>query len=154
MITFSRYVGVAPGTTTFSPNGRRGGLGQPTPGAVYPTQSVWEPDPNSDTVRIAMPNNQWVTGPSQMIIKVPRHQREMGPVPTDLQVAQQGRPWLPVHRGWIDTSGEPIFHLQGAPVGQSADDTAVKWSIAASVISAVALATTTIITVMRFKKGR
>lgn len=133
MITFARYAGTAPGTTVMS-------LG------AYPTQSVWEPDPNQDTIKIAVPPGQWVTGPTQMIVKVPQGQDRMGPVPNDLDLAST-RPYLPVHRGWIEPStGEPIFRLQG-PLGS--EETAAKWAIAGSIISAIALSVTTIIAIRR-----
>lgn len=120
------------------------------------TQAVWEPDPNSDTVRIAVPPNQWVTGPTTMRIIMPAAQRDFGPVPNDGQLALT-RPYLPVHKGWIEpASGESIYTLQGilGQQEQNVEDTAIKWGIAASIISAVALATTTIIAVMRYKQGK
>lgn len=126
MITFASYVGAAPATTM-----------------IRPTQAVWEPDPSQDTIKIAMPPNQWATGPTQMIVRVPKAQDRMGPVPNDLELAST-RPYLPVHRGWIEPStGEPIFRLQGA------EDTAAKWAIAGSIISAIALSVTTIIAIRR-----
>jgi hypothetical protein len=133
MITFARYTGTAPGTTAMA-------------FGAFPTQAVWEPDPNQDTIKIAMPPNQWATGPTQMIVKVPKAQRDMGPVPNDLELATT-RPYLPVHRGWIEPStGEPIFRLQG-PLGSG--ETAAKWAIAGSIISAIALSVTTIIAIRR-----
>ncbi len=143
----ARWVGTAPGTTT---------LGQPAPGAIFPTQAVLEPSPNSDMIRIALPPNQWATGPVEMLVNVPAHEKIMGPVPTDLQAQQARMPYMPVHRSWIaNAKGPNIYHLQGAggALGVSSDS-AVKWSIAASMISAVALVTSTVIAVARYKKGR
>ena len=153
-VTFAKRVGVAPGTTTLRLDG---GLGDaPFVNQPSQTQAVWEPDPNSDNVRIAVPPTQWVTGPTEMRISMPVVQKTMGPVPNDLDISQT-RPggYLPVHRGWIDTeTGEPIFTLQGGGGELGQDSPALKWSIAASVLSAIALTTTTILAVMRYKKGR
>lgn len=154
-LDMARWVGTAPGTTTFSAkNGRSKngmyGFGQPTPGAIFPTQAVLEPSPNSDSIRIALPPNQWATGPVEMLVNVPAHEKTMGPVPTDLQAQQARMPYMPVHRSWIaNARGPDIYHLQGFGAENSS---AIKWSIAASVISAVALATTTVIAVARYRK--
>jgi len=157
-LDMARWVGTAPGTSTVT-YPRNPALGQVP--AVFPTQAVLEPDPNSDSIKIALPPNQWATGPVEMVVNVPAGEKNLGPVPTDLQIHKQGRPYLPVQRGWIaNADGPNIYHLQG-PLGLGADpsassieNTAVKWSIAASVISALALATTTVIAVARYKKGR
>jgi len=147
-----RRVGTAPGTTVLQINGLPvGGFGQPAPGAFYPTQAVWEPDPNTDTVKIAMPPNQWATGPTEMIIKMPAAQRSMGPVLTDKEAASR-LPYLPVRKGWIAGKDQTIYNLQGAG-GLGEMSSAEKWAITASVISAFALATTTVIAVLRYKKG-
>lgn len=147
MLHLQRYVGTAPGTTTFSYNGRKNGMA-----GAWPTQAVYQPTPNQDNVEILLPPNQWVTGPVTMSVSSPAAQRTMGPVTNDYD-ANASRHYQPVRRGWIaNASGPPIYTLQGA-LGNTADD-AVKWSIAASIISAVALATTTVIAIMRFKQGR
>ena len=132
------------------------GFGQTFPfiNQPSPTQSVWEPDPNIDNVRVAVPPNQWVTGPMSIHAMVPTAQSAFGPVPNDYELART-RPYLPYHKGWINTESDgSVYTIQGPPVGQSASDTAIRWSIAASVISAVALATTTLIAVLRYREGK
>jgi hypothetical protein len=152
VVKFARYVGVAPGTTTIRTDDNPGGA---MLGAVQ-TQAVWEPDPNSDTVRLAVPPNQWVTGPATMKISMPAHQRNFGPVPNDGQLALT-RPYQPYHKGWIEpSSGDSIYTLQGL-LGQepsNTEDTARKWAIAASIIGSIALATTTVIAVVQFRRGK
>lgn len=175
----ARYVGTAPGTTTMRLGGRDG-RGRPTslppggqaarerrglagppvpPGPFYyatqarQTQARWEPDPNTDNVKISVPPNQWVTGPMTMKISMPAAQRAMGPVPNDGQLATT-RNYLPVHKGWIEPStGETIYTLQGG-LGAESGSNVEKWAITASVISAVALATTTVLAIMRYRSGR
>ncbi len=146
-VNMARWVGTAPGTTT---------LGQPMPGAIFPTQAVLEPSPNSDMIRIALPPNQWATGPTEMLVNVPAHEKNFGPVPTDLQVQRSGLPYMPVHRSWIaNKDGPNIYHLQGRGSGIGiTGDTALKWGVAVSVITAIALITTTFIAVDRHRKGR
>lgn len=173
-VRFARRVGVAPGTTTLKFDGARTGpalgpqgrghyhqvLGGPPipPGPFYYatqarlTQARWEPDPNTDNIKIAIPPNQWVTGPMTMKISMPAAQRAMGPVPNDGQVATMHN-YLPVRKGWIEpASGETIYTLQG-PMGAEASKVET-WAITASVISALALATTTVLAIMRYKSGK
>jgi len=89
----------------------------------------------------------------EMKISVPSATAAMGPVPNDGQLAQTRPGYLPIHRGWIGTHGDPIFTLQGGQgLGQGLS-TAEKWAIAASIMSATALVVTTVIAVLRFKKG-
>lgn len=162
-VSFARYVGAAPGSTTISFQG----FGQADPASrpvapppvpylnlPSPTQSVWEPDPNTDNVRFALPPNQWVTGPVEMKISVPAATKAMGPVPNDGQLARTRPGYLPLHRGWIATSNnEPIFTLQGSQRGLGLS-TSEKWAIAASILSATALAVSTTIAVLRYRNGR
>lgn len=160
-VTFARFVGTAPGTVTFqgaAPTSPFPPAASPfpfiNPTERFPTQSVWEPDPNVDNVKIAMPPNQWVTGPLEMNISIPVEQRAFGPVPNDLQLAET-RNYLPLHRGWITTNGGTVFNLQGAGKGNLGQlSTAEKWAITASVISAVALGTTTILAVLNYRKSK
>jgi hypothetical protein len=156
-ITFPSRVGTAPGTTTMQIASFRGrGLGQAFPyvNQPSPTQAVYEPDPRIDNVRIALPPNQWVTGPASVKLSIPAVQSTFGPVPNDRQLALT-RPYLPLHKGWIETNGETVYTIQGSGLGQTtAEERAFRWSIAASVISAVALATTTALAIIRFRQGR
>jgi len=152
-ISRPRRVGTAPGTTVLQINGQPvAGLSRHASGAIYPTQSVWEPDPNSDTVKISMPPNQWATGPTEMVVRVPAGQNRMGPVITDQQAARS-LPYLPVRKGWIAGKQQNVFHLQGSG-GLGEMSSSEKWAITASVISAFALATSTMLAVLRYKKGR
>jgi hypothetical protein len=162
-VSFARFVGTAPGSTTISFQGF--GQAEPVKRPVAPppfpylnlpspTQAVYEPDPNTDNVRIAMPPNQWVTGPVEMKISVPAGTRAMGPVPNDGELAQTRPGYLPLHRGWIAPShGEPIFTLQGTKPGLGLS-TSEKWAIAASVLSATALIVSTTIAVLRYRNGK
>jgi hypothetical protein len=115
---------------------------------------VWEPDPNTDNIKIALPPNQWATGPVEMNIQIPVAQRAMGPVPNDLELVEtRSYNNLPTHRGWIATNRGTIYNLQGnGGLGQMS--TAEKWAIAASVISAVALGTSTLLAVMSYRKSK
>lgn len=161
-VSFARYVGAAPGSTTisFQGFGQAEPASRPAPAPAFPylnppspTQAVYEPDPNTDNVRIALPPNQWVTGPVEMKVSVPAATRAMGPVPNDGDLAQTRPGYLPLHRGWISPShGEPIFTLQGGRgLGLS---TTEKWAIAASILSATALAVSTTIAVLRYRRGQ
>jgi hypothetical protein len=177
-VSFPRYVGTAPGTTAFSTVGRAlGSLSElepsgtaieplkmppvPAPyGHYYPQvewldQSIWVDNPNLDNVQMLVPPNQWVEGPLQLKIDVPKAQAAMGPVPTDLELAKT-RPYLPYHKGFIATKEGDIFNLQGAGVGANAtlDERALKWGIIASVMSATALATTTLLAVLRYREEK
>lgn len=173
----ARYVGVAPGTTTFSVNGRRkrgalGGAGgyppYPPPAGgpgvpPYPTQAWLIPQPSdTDRLKIAMPPNQQVTGPREMIVSMPAAQKNMGPVPNDRQSARSAD-YLPVHRGWIHTEAGNIFTLQG--YGQSVKFEGVsaegddkidwhKWAVVASLIGAVAVAATSTIAILEYRRRR
>lgn len=155
--SFAGRVGVAPGTTTLRISGGLGEAAPVPPGPFYyrqqamPTQARWEPDPNTDNVKIAVPPNQWVTGPMTMRISMPAVQRTMGPVPNDGQLAKVYG-YLPAGKGWIEPStGETIYNLQG--LGQ--DDKmsrSDKWILAASIVSAAAVATTATLAIVRFRR--
>ncbi len=153
-VTSPRYVGVAPGTTTMSlgahevqPAGvipvpiHQAPFPAPT-GDYYPripwlTKAMWVANPNIDNIQMLLPPNQWVTGPLDRGIDVPAGLRTMGPHPTDLQISAM-RPYLPVHRGMINTEQGKIAHLGQLSTGE-------RWAIFASVISSFALATTAFI---------
>jgi len=191
-ITFPAYVGVAPGTTTFTYDGVNG-LGNIPP---HPTQA-WEipQDAYSEAVKMAVPPNQFlpkvgyalphdplqawvewpmendrvrmmvpenqikagaVTGNPRVRASVPEIQRTFGPFPNDLMAVPTVN-YLPYRKGWIHHDQGDIFTLQGAPLGSMAATpaSAQKWAIVASVVSAIALATTTAIAVMEFRsRGR
>lgn len=152
-VRFANRVGVAPGTTTLSYLGQAPGDDFPYVNPPSPTQAVYEPDPNNDNVRIALPPNQWVTGPVTMKVMMPAVQKTFGPVINDRQAATM-RPYFPVRKGWIDNAtGEPVYTLQGGG-GLGELSTGEKWAITASVLSAVALATTTVLAVLKYRKGK
>jgi hypothetical protein len=174
-VTFPRFIGTAPGTATFTIEGANHLGASPLPEVPYPpapdpfpytnpiqcfpTQAVWEPDPNTDNVKIALPPNQWATGPVEMRLQIPVAQRAMGPVANDLALVEtRSYNNLPTHRGWIQTDRGTVYNLQGArgmgrgQLGQMS--TAEKWAITASVISAVALGTTTILAVLNYRKNK
>ena len=159
-VSHPRYVGVAPGTTTVRIDGASGAtLGAAPPPhwapPVRPTQAHWVRDPSIDNVKIAVPPNQWVTGPAIMKARMPAVQATFGPVPNDKQLSKMYG-YLPVQRGWMQTTEGGVYTMQGAlgQTPQDVEDTAIKWSIAASVISALALATTTAIALLRYRKEK
>lgn len=139
-IQYARFVGTAPSTTSFQ--------------VVRPTQSVWVPDPGTDTVKIAMPPNQWVTGPVSMRIQVPAHQNNLGPVPTDLQRVQSNENYLGLRKGWIATDQGGIFHLQGTrkPLGELT--TSEKWGIAFGAAATLATVATSFVVVSRYLRDK
>jgi hypothetical protein len=164
MIRLSRYVGTAPGTTTVSMGAAApyppypppdGGPGVPP----YPTQAWLVPEPSKDDrVRIALPPNQHVTTPTEMIITKPNAQATMGPVPNDRSLGVRYG-YQPVHKGWIHTKKGDIYTLQGgaqqvkiqgalgADGGMSSSE---KWAIFASVMSGLALAATATVSILSY----
>ncbi len=181
-VKYARYTGVAPGTTTLTlgataTNGMYppypppdGGPGVPP----YPTQAWWVPEPsNIDRVRIAVPPNQHVTSETEVIVSVPKAQRTMGPVPNDKQVAKIYG-YQPVMKSWIHSNQENIYTLQGyhgprlagpqAITFQGAENNAAaapngissteKWAIFASVMGGLALATTALVAILRYRRER
>lgn len=170
-VRFPRYTGTAPGTTTVSFQGAEyppypppdGGPGVPP----YPTQAWLVPQPSgSDEIRIAVPPNQQVTGPREVIMRVPAAQKTMGPHPNDAQLAPMYN-YLPVHRGWIHgkerdifTLGRPTVTFQQAANGEAGNGRLAateKWAIAGAVMSGLALLTTAVVAVLRYrdeKNGR
>jgi len=182
-IKFAKWVGTAPGTTTLGDSTRMvwnptdndqveilvppaqdegvvlpeqlhlrrmaGRADAPAPGHIN-TYMAYKPNRAIDNVQVMVPPWQ-----AQGIIQDPPVQVAVpwlppGPVPNDLELAST-RPYQPYHRGWIDGKDRSVYNL-GSGLGQ--DSTALRWSIAASVISALALATTTAIAVMRFKREK
>ncbi|KKM99760.1 hypothetical protein LCGC14_1144700 [marine sediment metagenome] len=145
---------------TWPPPG--GGPGVPP----YPTQAWLVPEAsNIDRVRIALPSNQSVSGMREMIIDVPAAQKTMGPVPNDRQIATM-RNFQPVQKGWIDTNAGKIFTLQGFGQtitfqGLAQEDGAgdqgtdwTKWATIASLIVAAAVAATSTLAILEYRKRR
>lgn len=182
-VTFARWSGVAPGTTTVTfpgaaqpPRGlskaeaarSRGYQWPPADGGPgvppYPTQAWLVPEDrqsNSDRVRIALPPNQHVTSAAEMIVSVPNAQAAMGPYPNDNDLLHTFA-YQPVHKSWIHTPAGDIFNLQGNRPAIRLQGLAEnegmkpheKWMIAASVVGALAVATGTVIAVLQYRKGR
>lgn len=170
-VSFPRYTGTAPGTTTVSFQGSGGYPPYPPPAGgpgvpPFPTQAWLVPEPsNSDEIRIAVPPNQQVTGPREVVLRVPSSQANKGPVPNDRDFAPAFQ-YLPVHRGWIHgrerdifTLGRPTVTFQQAANGEGNGTLAAteKWAIAGAVMSGLALLTTAVVAVLRYrdeKNGR
>ncbi len=183
-IQFPRYVGVAPGTTTIRYDDAPGlGIPpRPTqawdipqdaysdkvkiavppnqflPPAAYPlpanpTQAWVEWPMQGDRVRMAVPLNQIkagaVRGDPATQVAVPEVQRTFGPFPNDwMAVPSSG--YQPVRKGWIHSQEGDVYTLQGPATVASARN----WSIVASVISTLALATTATLAVLDYRSRR
>ena len=168
MISMTRYVGVAPGTTSMAFGATADYPPYPPPGGgpgvpPYPTQAWLVPTPaNEDRVVIAVPPNQMVTGNETLIVSVPNAQKTMGPAPTDYDLAINQN-YQPHHKGWINSKEGFVYNLQGefgqkmhfkGGLGQEAMSSGTKWAIAASVVSALAIGTTAVIAILEYKRRR
>jgi hypothetical protein len=114
----------------------------------------------NDRVQIVVPPNQIAAGAVKEDLPVqaavPAIQRTFGPFPNDYMAVPTVN-YLPYRKGWIHHNAGDIFTLQGGLAGALGAELPVsngvrKWAIFSSVLSALALATTTTLAVLEFRR--
>lgn len=123
-----------------------------------PTQAWvdWSRHRESGPIRLVLPSNQHATTPLEVKIDEPPWQNTMGPFPNDRMLAPtRSYGNMAVTKGWIETKEGNIYTLQGPEEEETRAEkeakTARNWAIFASVTGSLALATTAIIAVLRWR---